>query len=333
MFFPGRKSRLQFFLIRGGTAGGSVKASAAAFCGDSIEVDSVLSNEDIVLRIRNGERDLIGELYERNRGLLRIYVKPYINAGMEEADAMQECFFAILDALERYDPTRGTFNSCLEFSVKNIVGRAFRASRYSKRIPDNLQITISKYNRLINDYIAENGSPPDDYYLCFFLGLSQTQLDDLRTVIKQSKEVSIYEQVPGTEDIIYQDAIQDPEDAIEAAEEQIDRERARRDLWATVGTLPASQAEIIKARYRDGKTVREITEETGATKGKIRNAESKGLYNLRRKINIKQIARRFDYGTRTLYGGGLNAFMHSHTSPVELAVLKHIEWEQNNLTN
>ena len=293
----------------------------------------MLSNEDIVLEIRSGKRELIGELYERNLALLRILSRPYIKAGMEPDDVLQEGYFAILDALEKYDPERGSFSTFLRYSVKIVIGKAFRTSLYSKRIPENIQALIIKYNKLISEYSAENGSPPNDYYLRFFLGINQTQLDDLRVTIEQSKEVSIYQTIPGTEDITTLDTIQDPADIIEAAIDRVDEEQARRELWQAVGTLPAEQAEIIKTRYAEGKTIKETAELQRMTPGRARQAEEKALRSLRRKRTVKQIGERFGYySTRALYGGSLQSFKRTFTSQVEETAIRHVEGSETKST-
>ena len=285
----------------------------------------LVSNEELVLKIRNGEKELISDLWEQNKGLLRILSKPYISAGLEEDDALQEGFFAILDAVERFEPGRGTFAAILRYSVQRIVGSAFRESLYEKRIPANMQALIFKYKKLMAEAEAETGSPPNDYYLRFYLGITQTQLDDLRRAIHQSSCLSISQALPGAEDMTLEDLIPEPSDDIEALIDDLDREQARRDLWRTVGTLPPEQAEILKERYINRKTLQEIAEQNGINRNKVERNENKALQRLSKKTVIKQIGERFGYGTRNLYGGSLQAFKHTFTSNVEAAAIKHLE--------
>lgn len=291
-----------------------------------LERARVLTNEELVYEIKNhaeNAQELTGQLYEQNKGLLRILVRPFINAGMEEADAMQDAYFAIMDAIDHYDPTRGSFNTCLRYSILNTVGK----NHSTVNLPVNMRYLFNRYLKLVQTFETEHGTTPPDGYIRHNLGISQTKLDDLRKVIEESKIFSLSSLIPGTEDLRVADTIADPTDIIMNTCDHIDDEKDARELWEAVGTLKDKQAEVIRIRYKSGRTIKETAKQLDTSIDKVRRAENYGLQRLRNKKSVQQIARDRGFFTKELYGGGLGYFRRTGTSVVERAMLRRIDEE------
>ena len=285
-----------------------------------------LTNEELVTAIKNNPADaqeLAGQLYEQNKGLIRVYLQPFIDAGLEEADAMQDAFFAILDAVQRYNPERGKFATCLRYSILNIVVGNFKRSGDVLRLPAYKQTLISNYCRVSRTFEAEHGAPAPDVVIRRRLQISQDQLNELRQTMANTRPRSLEE--PIADNLTIADAVADPTDRIQNICDQLAEEQDARQLWAAVETLQDEQKNVLKVRYRDGQTVRQTAEQLNTTPGKVTRAENNGLRRLKNNKAVRRMAADRGFYTRELFGSGLNSFRITGYSIVERAALRRLE--------
>lgn len=75
-----------------------------------------MTNEEI---LEHGGADLLAKLWENNRGFIaRMAARWPRMDGVEFDDLFQSGFLAVAEAVERFDPTKGKFTTCLEFCLK-----------------------------------------------------------------------------------------------------------------------------------------------------------------------------------------------------------------------
>lgn len=286
-----------------------------------------MSNEEMVeqIRSRSGDRqELLQALYDRNRGLIYRTVRPYISGGMEEQDAMQEAFLGLLEAVERYDPGRGSFTSCLCLWVRSVVGRWHDNTGDQKRIPVHMRNRIRKYLRLRQEWQQETGEDPPDLAVRHELKITQEQLQDLRRTIREMDPVSLSDPLTGTEDLEIVDSIPDPLIDVELeAVEAVDSCRDAVKIWEAVDNLPENRAEVIRLRYAEQRTMTATAEALGISRERVRQHEDKALRALKRNKTIMQIGRSRGYGS-SVYHGGLSRFLLSGSSVVEETVLRRL---------
>lgn len=285
-----------------------------------------MTNEQIIERIRttgDETRELIAQLYTQNTGLILKTSAPYIDAGMEPDDAMQEGYIALVQAVNNYDPKAGAaFSTYLCYWIRATVARAFCNTGNVKRLPASVTRQIYQYKKICQECERETGRAPDDSYLRACMGVNPDQLEFLRQVIRESAVSSLSEKMPGAEDLTIADSVPDPADMIGDACDAIDDERAARELWATVDALQDNQPEILKLRYRECRSINATAEQLQTTPGKVKRAESYGLRRLRNSKKIKQIAGDCGYSTAALFGGSLARFKTTGSSIIEETVLK-----------
>lgn len=284
-----------------------------------------MSNEEMVeqIRSRSGDRqELLQALYDRNRGLIYRTVRPYISGGMEEQDAMQEAFLGLLEAVERFDPDRGSFISCLCLWVRAVVGKWYSDTGEQKRIPEHMRSRIRKYQAVMQEWMQETGQEPEDRILRSALRITQDQLQDLRRTIREMDPVSLSDPVGGVEDLTIGDCLRDPlEDVEQEIIESVDAERDAVRIWEAVDSLPENRAEIIRMRYVEQRTMKATGEALGITGERVRQQESKALQSLRHNKQIKLIGQSRGYGS-VVYHGGLGRFRNTGSSIVEDVVLR-----------
>ena len=86
---------------------------------------SELSNEELAMRIKNGEKELLPTLWEQVKNLIAWKAQRYFNhcstlgtLHYELDDLIQESYFAMLQAIEYYEPGECCFNTYLGLCIK-----------------------------------------------------------------------------------------------------------------------------------------------------------------------------------------------------------------------
>ncbi len=242
-----------------------------------------MTNEELAQRIKAGEKDLIGQLWEQSERLLRLLIERELvatekaeraeAAGVTREDLLQEAFFALLQAVEAFDPETGfSFTSFLKWPVKNTVNRALGIR--TKRDREDPIFSASSLDAPIGE---EDGEP-----LLSFLP--------------------------------------DPEDPIEEADERLFREELREDLERSLAELPDREAEVIRARYFEDQTIEQIGDRVGCSAERARQIEQEALDALRMKEELQ--AYRDEIITRHAYHGGFQRWKDTGSSSVEEAALQ-----------
>lgn len=259
-----------------------------------------MTNEQLIEKIRTSQDDkqeLLLQLYEQNKPLIRKVIQPYLrkHAAMDEDDLMQESFFGICEAADHYDPDKGVlFASYMTYWIRAAVNRPFYSMSRTERMPEHMVQRLIEYNRILTQYRQQNGADPSDRVLRTRLHLSQKQLEELRQFNQRGRVISLSEPMPETEDLTLGDVIPDRTDKISDLCDQIDAERDACELWQEVDKLDPRQAQMIRTRFQDDLSVREVADQMQLTQGKVRDGIDRGCRKLARKRKVRQIAR--DHG-------------------------------------
>lgn len=120
----------------------------------------------------------------------------------------------------------------------------------------------------------------------------------------------------------------DPTDPTEAAERRIWLEQLRAALDKAMEDLPEEQRQVITSRYRNDLTLKEIADARGDTTDEVRKLERSGLTMLRRSSRKSGLDQFIEDLTPYYAHVGAKSFNSTHTSVVELAVLKRESLER-----
>lgn len=244
-----------------------------------------MTNEELAIRIAEGDRDLIGELYQRNKGLLykhahRFYVlhsDRCISAGVTLDDMMNECYFAVYTAARSYAKGK----------------REFKFTSYLR-------------------YAT----------LQYFQQMAGTRTERQRKEPLNSCK-SLDTPIEGTDGLTLADTVEDT-DAAEKADALIDR-LAYGEVFPEVKRVLADeprQYEIIYAMYHDNMSQEEVARLQGVSREAIRQQKVKALRELRKPSKSKYLHSLYEDIIGSSYQrGGLTAFKNTHTSSVEWAVI------------
>lgn len=82
-----------------------------------------MSNEELALMIQAGDRDQLPVLWEQVKRLCYLYANHYYeltlqNVAVTVEDLQQESYFAMVEAVERFNPEAGSFNTILNLCAR-----------------------------------------------------------------------------------------------------------------------------------------------------------------------------------------------------------------------
>jgi RNA polymerase sigma factor (sigma-70 family) len=250
----------------------------------------VMTNEELALKIQNGERNLIPTLWEQVERFIYLksenwywqHEETCIRCGVALDDLKQVSYFAFLDAIRYYTSADGyKFLTYLVFPLRNRFNEACGIR------------TKAQAQRPLNRCKSLNAA------------------------------------VPGSEEgITYEDTIIDELAAedFQRAEDDIYNEQLRSVLDECLATLPEVQSTVIQYRYFEGLTAEKAGQKVGLTYVQCRNRETEGLRKLRRGKNRKRLeAFAEDIISRYAYCGSYSLWKATGTSSTEYTALKLIE--------
>ena len=291
-----------------------------------------MTNELLVKEIQEGrdqERKKLYELWDRNSGLIYKAVKRY-SGFMEIDDLMQESFFALIKAINRYNPEKGdSFATYLFEWTRAHVGRYVSQNAGMIHASVHQQRKIWKYKQFCAEYSKQYGMEPPDSAVIAGMNITGAQLDQLKEDIqKTDRLIHIDAPIKNTEETItIADTIEDTANRIEDLTEAIFKEQRNRAVWKAVNALPADERDIIVFRYIYKKTYKQIAEYLKITAESVRTKEVRALRTLKRK-NRKDLSQFWERSTiynNGLKGAGVHAFRRTGTSATERTAIEDTE--------
>lgn len=296
-----------------------------------------MPNEALVMEYQNTQDDskrrlLLGELYQQNAGLIASVAMKY--RGYEDIDDLkQEGYFGIVTAAERWSPDGGaSFSSYAVEWIRQTMQRYIDESGCVIRVPTYRQEKIVQLRKFRSQFEADHGKPPTDLEIMTALGVTEEQLEKIRTAEAVQMIRSFSEVVGGEDDtILLEDTIADPDDCIATAEEKIQQDQLKNELWSMVDDLDQRQAAVIRKRFIENKTLKDCGSDFGISPDRVRQLEAKALRKLRSPSRAKRLKSFYEDEerySRGLRGIGVNKFRQNGESSTERVALHFIEREE-----
>ena len=288
-----------------------------------------MTNEQLVIRIKAGidVANNMLQLWQQNRGFVRKIINQY-KAFAEEEDLEQEGYLGLNEAVNHYNPDEGvTFLHYASYWIKQSIVRYIKSNGIV-RLPEHIQERVRKYNRIVQKWQQDYHRSPSDEEICYFYGVSEKMLDKVHKarVMAQigSLDVSVGEETENT----LCDLLPSPTDSTEQAIEKIQAEQLRAILWPMVEELPGNEPEIIRKRYREELTLKEIGQQLDISVEAVRQWERKGLRELRKPSKARSLSEFLEDGriyNSALHGNGVSSFNRTWTSSTERVALRALE--------
>lgn len=156
---------------------------------------SLHSDEELILRLRDGEAAITDYIMEKYKNLVRSKAKSMFILGADSDDLIQEGMIGLFKAIRDYDSGRdASFATFADLCVSRQMYTAVQASRRQKHTPLNSYISLYGTNRepgendevqLINSLVSKVEINPED------LLIDKENVENLAKRIE--KELSLFE--------------------------------------------------------------------------------------------------------------------------------------------
>ena len=286
-----------------------------------------VSNEELVKRIQSGNDAagnmvLLWQQVERFIGMLAGKYKGY--ADIE--DLKHEAYFGLVEAVNRYDCEQGVpFINYGSYWIKQVMQRYIQNCESTVRIPVNAHESISKYKQEVARYLQEHGVEPSDEAIASLLGVSLTKLGAIKKSLRMSHIDSLDMPYIGLEGVLpVMETVPSAENLEDDVVKAVDKQSMKEELWAAVDNLPGELPEVIRGRYQDNRTLKEMGEAKGVSIERIRQQERTAL----QKLKLPKASRKYKpYYEQYMQGSRfrhttLAEFRYTWTSQTERAALQ-----------
>jgi len=188
---------------------------------------------------------------------------------VDKDDLISNGFFGLLDAIEKYDPSRGIkFET---YAVVRIRGSILDAIRAQDWLPTSVRQKAKQYEQTISKLENELGRSATDEEVATSLGIS---MNDLYSLINQLNASTIIPLEDFTKMETSANHLNNPSDQIEV-------EEVKKALAKAIDKLPDKEKLVVTLYYYEGLTLKEISLILKLSEARISQLHTKSIFRLR----------------------------------------------------
>lgn len=284
-----------------------------------------MTNEQLVVQIKAGI-DAPGNmlaLWEQMRKFISMIARKY--AGYAELeDLEQEGYIALCKAVDHYEEEGAAFITYAAYWIKQQIVRYIEESGAIVRIPAHERISQQKYKRAVNALQSHCGIKPSQGEIAHYMGISVEKVKSIEKSLNMVTVKSLDEPIEEGEGNALGDFVPSGEDMEGDTLDRVQHEQLKAVLWSLVDSLPDQQGRILRLRYQEGKTLKEVGEVISISKERVRTVQDKATRNLRKAHYIDQLRPFLPEKKEALCYRhcGVSEFNRTRTSSVERAALE-----------
>lgn len=296
-------------------------------------VDVLVTDEELVEQIQQGinVQENMGILYSRIIPYIKRMVHPLskmlLNSAFDMDDLMQESYFAICHAVEKFDLNGdGKFVSFAANFIKYDAIKFVRANISSFAVSEKAAQLSYEYNCIKEQY----DSCSDSFY-ADKLGISVKRFLEIKNLninFKASSIDSQFEKENGDERSFHE--INSLSNSVEEDVLEKMTDELLKGIWDVAEDIcTEKEFQVLKKYYIEGKSFNKIGCEIGKCAEIPRKHHLKALEKMRtdnRMINIAEMY--FDYTPRCAFHYGVGRFKNTMTSSTEFIAIKHLVKEE-----
>lgn len=288
-----------------------------------------MTNEQLVALIKNGEN--VGEnmlqLWQQCSRFIHCVALHY-QGSTELEDLEQEGYLALYDAVDGFNPEDGyKFLTYAKHWIRQRMQRYIQ-NNGTVRIPVYECEKLREYRKLMNAYRLHFGKKPTRHEIATQMSMPYKMVVELEKAAQMAKLRSLDSLLSVEEDsVTVGDMVPGDVDVEGDALEIVQQEQLKAVLWPLVDALPEEQAQVLRQRYQENKTLKATGESLGITVEQTRQAEAKAMRSLRCSRNARLLKPFLDDNAYSMgiTGTGYESFNRTWTSSTERVALIRCE--------
>ncbi len=213
------------------------------------------------------------------------YVAGRVAAGLpnsvDSADLVSYGIFGLMDAIEKFDPSRGfAFET---YAMSRIKGAMIDALRSLDWVPRSVRSKARRVEQAYQKLESKMARSPTEAELAAELDMSVDQLQALLGQISKLGLVALDDPLAGerNEARTLGDALPDQGEEPGAA---LDRAETKRQLAASIAMLPERERTVLGLYYYENLTLAEIGQVLGVTESRVCQIHTNAVLHLRSKL-------------------------------------------------
>ncbi|HEV3364083.1 MAG TPA: SigB/SigF/SigG family RNA polymerase sigma factor [Acidimicrobiia bacterium] len=223
---------------------------------------------------RTGDRHLREAIVERHAGLVRRLARRFDHRGEDSDDLVQVAYLGLLKAIDRFDPDRGL--PFASFAVPTIIGelkRHFRDHRWQVQVPRSTQENFLRVRDTTDVLVQELKRPPTVDDIAQATGLSTADVEQALLAANSFRALSLDYEADGADPAL-EWLLGQPSRGLQSVEN-------RQQLSALLNRLPEGERNVIRLRFAENLSQREIAERIGLSQMGVSRLLNRTLGTLR----------------------------------------------------
>ena len=288
-----------------------------------------MTNEQLVARIQahENEAENMLALWQQNKGFIYKMAIKY-KGYAEIEDLLQEGYIGLCNAVQHFNPEQYTsFIHYAAFWIKQVMLRYIDNCCSVVRIPVNARNDILQYKRIDGEYRKWYDKEPTDREMRAFLGVSIEKLETIKENARKVTLRSLDEPLGDEDELLLGDTIASNQDIEEDVIKRLDTAAMQESLWKAVDDLDHDMAAVLRKRYQDKMTLKEVGQSLGVSLEYARQVERKAIKKLRIPSKCAPFKSYYEQylAAGPIYHVSSDKFNRTWTSSVEAEVL----WRQD----
>lgn len=262
-----------------------------SYLKDIGKIKLLKTEEELELGKRTAEGDLKAKqkLIQANLRLVVSIAKKFTGQGVLFLDLVQEGSLGLIRAAERFDYKKGfKFSTYATWWIKQTIVRAIANNSKTIRIPVHMADKIRNYKRTKTYLDKKLGREATIEEIAVEMRIS---LKKINNIISAMQKDSVSLETPITDNLTLSDYLEDENS--EYPENNVQKYFLEKDVQKVLKELSNREQKILTDRFgingENPKTLKQIGEETGFSKERIRQIENFALLKIRQSKHKKRL--------------------------------------------